>query len=681
MFTSLFKQTVPLRRALLISTAMAVLVPTCGIAQTAAPALPDQIVKDEYGFNLLTKSFFYQGDSLLIGTDEKRGLMFRRVWLDSAWHHNFTYDLLVLPTSGGLYADAVATVGLTTKKFFLKDGDYADDSALGAKLVIEGSNYSLYLNNGTRIIYDVDVTCAQCSGYSGGKNLLASKIIDPDGTTTSLYYKVNPGTQPYFFDAGHRISSAVSSNGYELKFEYVSDIFGYNLGNADSLLLKRVIGVPLATSYCDPLADNCASIQGDNPSLSYVYTPAAQYGDPELVQVTDALHRSTTYRLQAYSRGFSSATRLIGVHLPQDTADSTSVLYDDNGSQPNVVAAITSAGINYNYTSSETYTGGETGYPVVSGRTIVRTDPTGAATTFKAANFQDNEGRITDILDALGNHTTFQHDSHARLLATTKPEGNSTNYSYDGRGNITQLRTISKPGSGLSDLVQTATYDSACLNPLTCNRPISITDSSGSITDLTYDPIHGGLVSAKLPSASVSGIRAEKRYSYTPMQASYKDATGSIVPSGIPTYKITEASSCSSAATCAGTSDETKEIYAYAGNGVANTLALTSKSVASGDGTVSASTSYAYDDIGNIIGEDGPVPGSDDVTSYRYDADRELIGTIMPDPDGAGPLKRRATRTSYNGNGLPTQEETGTVDGATDADWSTFAPIWQIAKN
>jgi RHS repeat-associated protein len=55
----------------------------------------------------------------------------------------------------------------------------------------------------------------------------------------------------------------------------------------------------------------------------------------------------------------------------------------------------------------------------------------------------------------------------------------------------------------------------------------------------------------------------------------------------------------------------------------------------------------------------------------RYDAVGRTVGTIAPDPDGTGPLKHAATRTTYDARGNPIRVETGEL-----ASWQseTVAP-------
>lgn len=56
--------------------------------------------------------------------------------------------------------------------------------------------------------------------------------------------------------------------------------------------------------------------------------------------------------------------------------------------------------------------------------------------------------------------------------------------------------------------------------------------------------------------------------------------------------------------------------------------------------------------------------------AYRYDGAGHVVGEISPDPDGAGPLRFMATRTSYNALGLPVKVETGEL-----AEWQPSSVV------
>ncbi len=68
---------------------------------------------------------------------------------------------------------------------------------------------------------------------------------------------------------------------------------------------------------------------------------------------------------------------------------------------------------------------------------------------------------------------------------------------------------------------------------------------------------------------------------------------------------------------------------------------------------------------------------SDFTTGTRYDAAHRVVGTIMPDPDGAGPLHHLAVRNTYDANGRLTLVEKGELaawqpEAVTPASWSGF---------
>jgi RHS repeat-associated protein len=175
---------------------------------------------------------------------------------------------------------------------------------------------------------------------------------------------------------------------------------------------------------------------------------------------------------------------------------------------------------------------------------------------------------------------------------------------------------------------------------------------------------------------AVGGIAPQTRYSYTALQAYVKNSGGSIVASGISAYRLTGSSACRTTASCAGGADEVKSTIAYGSTGVANNLLPTSMSSGSGDGLLTATSSATYDAVGNLFTTTDPLSR---VTRYRYDADREVVGSVAPDPDGAGALKNRAQRLTYNGDGNVTLAEQGTVLSQSDADWANFATLQQVA--
>src|SRR5205085_11451362 len=124
---------------------------------------------------------------------------------------------------------------------------------------------------------------------------------------------------------------------------------------------------------------------------------------------------------------------------------------------------------------------------------------------------------------------------------------------YDARGNVTTTTKVAKAGSGLSNIVTSASFDSTCSNVVKCNKPNSTTDARGNVTDYTYDGTHGGVLTVTRPAPSAGAVRPQVRYSYSQLTS----ASGDLV------YELTGVSSCQPTSSCTGGSDETKAVIAY----------------------------------------------------------------------------------------------------------------------
>lgn len=288
-------------------------------------------------------------------------------------------------------------------------------------------------------------------------------------------------------------------------------------------------------------------------------------------------------------------------------------------------------------------------------------------------------GRATSVKDALNRTTAYQYDAQKRLQSITQPEGDYAQLTYDMRGNITQTLYVPKSGSGLSNITTSAAYPATCANPVTCNQPTSTTDARGNVTDYTYDPVHGGLLNVTAPAPAPGMSRPQTRITYATQVAQYKNSGGTIVPATTSIVLPVAVSACATGASCTGTANEVKTTVAYGSTGVANNLLPTTTTSGNGNGTLAATTALIYTANGDVASINGPLAGTDDTVTYRYDNARQLVGVISPDPDGAGPLLRRAQRYTYNPRGQVTLSEQGTVTGLTDANWAAFVSLQQQA--
>ncbi|MEA3014275.1 MAG: hypothetical protein QOD42_2820, partial [Sphingomonadales bacterium] len=473
-----------------------------------------------------------------------------------------------------------------------------------------------------------------CNGSPGQDycTALPSSITSPDGKTLTLTWDIwrqrlagdADGDGAPDFGYGARIASISNSFGYVIGFTYAS-------GGSGSF----IVGPPPPASWYQRTGATFhnTNVSGSPSQGSVSYS----YPSTGVTEVTDMGGR--VWRFTGGSLGNMTAIR-----RPGAGADTTSVTV--SGGQ---VTAVTREGVTTTYSRS------------VSGATGTMT-VTNALSQVTTVVSNLTIGRPTSVTDPLSRITAYQYDSDNRLTRVTAPEGNYVQYSYDARGNVTERRAVAKSGSGLPDMVTSATFDTSCADPETCNRMNSSTDARGNVTNYTYDATHGGLLTVTGPAPGGSGDRPQTRYAYTL-------ANGE--------YRLTGVSACAAgtAPSCVGTAGETRATIAYDANGN-----VTSRTVADGTGALSAAQAMTYDALGNLLTVDGPIAGSADTLRYRYNAARQMVGAIGPDPDGGGALKHLAQRITYT-NGLATRAEAGNVDSQSDGDWAAFSPLQRVEQD
>ena len=220
-----------------------------------------------------------------------------------------------------------------------------------------------------------------------------------------------------------------------------------------------------------------------------------------------------------------------------------------------------------------------------------------------------------------------------------------------------------KPGGGAARVTFQAGYPAYCSvgTMKVCNKPLYTIDANGGRTDYTYHA-PSGMVETKTAPAGAGGVRPQTRYFYQQLEARILNSAGQLTPTGRPIWKLTSVSECRTQASCANTADETIKAYTYNDN-----LLPITETTRVGDNSIAAvTTGTTYDAVGNVVATDGPLPGPQDTTYFVYNVYRELVATISPDPDGAGPLPRTVERNIYNADGKPIRVETGTAQ-TTDA--------------
>jgi RHS repeat-associated protein len=598
------------------------------MAQVSAPAPVRQSV-DGNGVDLFLGTINIDGPTLSAGQAPPQGLAWRKMVRGAGgWGDNLVATLTV--SGSTVYVSFAGT----SDRFTISGSTYTSTEGDGATLSLSSGVYTYTMADGTVAhLKNIYVGVYPYGNVAG----VVTDVTRPNGEALTYTYnnmrycaETKPGADGdicMLHKTAYRISSITNNSGYRLDFLYANwddpawdpDVLP---SNDDFNNWGGITGVSMT---------NSAVAGASSRSQNFGYTTI---GGNSYFTVTDPMSRVTKYR--------QALPGIAGVIRPGKTAEDVTITYDGS----NRVASVT------NPAGTTTY-----GYADASGvRTTTVTDPGGHATVY---TFDIASNRMLSATNPLSKTTSWQYDASGRVTRATAPEGNYTQYTYDARGNVTETRNVAKSGSGLADIVTSAGYDATCSNVATCNQPNWTKDAKGNQTDYTYDPTTGNLLTVTSPAATAGGTRPKATYSYT-------------ATSGV--QLLTGTSTCQTTASCVATGDEVKTTIGYNSNLLPNTVTK-----AAGDGSLTAMTTIGYDDVGNVQTVDGPLTGTADTATYRYDADREQVGVISADPDGGGALKRRATRTTYNDRGIATLVEVGTVNGTADSDWSAFISLQQVA--
>ncbi|RXZ63894.1 hypothetical protein ETX26_08030, partial [Pelagerythrobacter rhizovicinus] len=647
----------------------------CGTA--AAPVLaqtadaPEQYRNnDEHGVDLTTGTYnpvIVEGS---IGNAEE-GISLVRYHGQAGWKDNWSGDLRITGNPGSQVA--TITFGNISEKFTQSGSSWVNTKANGATLVKQVTSspfvpdQTLYIftaRDGSEITYTTvkslltsqtnteptSMTIAMASIYCNSSNAadcaLPTSIEAPDGSSYALTWDTPHQCETTFepptyeqvttCNVVYRLLDVRSRTSYGMKVKYQSNSWpqGSPAPAPDWTKRSGAKFFDLSEVYCDPTALNCDSVTAAS-SVSYSYSGG---------QTTITDDKGGQWVLT------TSGGRVTGIRRPGASSDTTSISYGTNGR----VSSITVDG----ETKTYDWTTGTT--------TVVETSTSGGESSTVTSTPAAQQP--VSIENGTNDTISFTYDANGRKIRETRPEGDYAHWTRDARGNVTETRHVAKPNSGLADIVATASFPATCTNPATCNKPDYTIDARGNRTDYTY-ATHGGVTRVRYPAPSGSGTRPEINYVYSARFPHIRNASGNLVPASQAQYKVTQITACATAATCSGTANETKVTLAYD----TPNLLLTQMTVASGNGAVSATTTYAYDDADNLITVDGPLSGTGDTTHYFYDAYNRRRGVIGPDPDGAGSRQRRAERYTFDIESRVTKVETGHANAATEAALNAMA--------
>jgi RHS repeat-associated protein len=550
------------------------------------------------------------------------GLLRNASGYSSPFVDNFTGVLNSKIGTGGTFF--TVSIGGSSEQFRLSSSEYLNTNGGTGILSFNSATntYTYTVNNGTLYSFNGNLVNAPSNSYGVEANKgILTKIEKPDGEIINIkLVRVLDNANAEYWVAT-RVSSSLGWN------------LAYNFEDVKNFVPKKLYILNSSVDFCEANALSCTSANsGQAPTLNISY-------ENNSYKYTDA---NNTHLATITSATTGSVKTPSGVEKK--------ISYDNGGRVSKV-----QVGSTY-WTYAYAFNGDI--------QTTTVTDMNGGT---RVLRYDTTANRILSNQDELGRVVGYGYDSNGRVTQVISPDatysgatltGGYSAFEYDARGNVT--KTTVMPKGGGTALVTTASYPATCDNVKTCNKPTYVIDAAGVRTDYSYDAAHGGILTQT--KTAVNSVQAQTRYTYSQLTPNIKDASGNLVAqTATPVWRLTGTATCMSAnlAACVGKVDEVKTVIAY---NTTNILPI-SKTISRGDGSLSQTTSYAYDINGNVTLEDGPKSGTVDAIYHFYDNLNRKIGSIGIDPDGSGSRPRPASRTYFDVDGRVSKADVGTVTG------------------
>jgi RHS repeat-associated protein len=260
--------------------------------------------------------------------------------------------------------------------------------------------------------------------------------------------------------------------------------------------------------------------------------------------------------------------------------------------------------------------------------------------------YYDNYGNPVRYIDEIGREFTAEYDGRKRVTKRIYPEGDNDVFAYDTFDNVTGLTRNPKPGSGLSPISITATYNT------TWNKIASLTDGRGNTTTFTYHPSGNGagqLATAVRPAVGGSSPTYSFGYNAIGLATSEVDPTGRTTSHGY--------------------------------NGFGDRTSTTVATAAIGGPALNLTSTFTPDSWGDIVTAVDP---RSNATTTTYDAARRPT-VVKNHNGGSGAALLAASQTTYDLLGRVTKTEGGTAFSGTNVTaWQTleqrtYTPTSQVA--
>ena len=601
------------------------------------PAPPAAVSTDPV--DLSTGAFLYNHDDITIGTaGSPVGLTFQRSYTSSnryvrgplglGWTHGFAIDATVnsdglkgmgqdLPIDG-----AAAIVGA-----YVAQDLFSDSTKPLANVIVASLSQRWFMDQLINNAVNV-ATGAQTEQFM----LLADGSYNPrPGTSSRLslnggayVLKYKDGTSLNFNSTGD-IATVTSPAGVTVTFVYNA---------ASPPLLTSVtngFGRALTLNY-----NGSSQLTSVSDNASPARTVAFGYdGSGDLISFTDPIGNVTTFSYTPPG-------------APLTPGLLTQIFYPSNPGTAFVTNTYDSLGRVASQTNANNAPGNNTTWNYYfAGYRSEENDPYGTQHVL----YYNPRGKVLfDIADFAGLNrlTANVYDGLDRVTSTTFPEGNSVGYAYDGAANPWANNVVStaqspKPGSPLSPLNTTYTYES------TFNKPTSITDPRGLVTTMSYHGVTGNLLSIVDDAGSAPHFNAMATFTYNDF--------GQVLTATDPLGTVTKTSYDSFGNATSVTRDfgsnRLNQLTTMSYNAVGDVISVTDP-----NGNVATSTFDAARRLKTSASPANVAAPNGLVTALSYDPDSRVIqtqqsanGTVLRTASTTyTPTGKPATATDGNGN-------------------------------
>ena len=545
----------------------------------------------------------------------------------SGRYTTYTYDALGRPLTSTVHTSTFSS-GETTSYTYTPTGQQATVTYPGVRNAVTGvthqleATYTYDADNNVLTKAQSDVTGADASRtttYTYNDHNEVAAVTQPAGATSGGSSQANGAssanpqgaTTGYDYDPFGNVTQVTDPNGNQYRYTYNE----YN-EKAQAVLYTPNTNAASSAASCSSPATQDADGGCDLVVDAYTYDPAGL-----LAATTDAMGRIT-------NDTYDHDQELIETSVTQPCSTSAPCT-SMNPCTPTAQCTSGSVG------TMTVYTYDGAGNQVSKAVSATHGGSAGATTTTDYT-YDAAKRLTTEVDDAtpsgasgsgyLNRTIAYTYDADNHRLSVTTGTGSAldvTDYGYDSAGDMTS-QTVQ---DGSTSLETTWTYDQNGL-PLSKTTPAG--NASGATaadytTNYTYDP-SGNLGTETGPPIPTSTFASQTATSTRPLTTygynTFGDQTQVVGP------------------------DRNDTVTAYDGDGRKTSVTQPSYTPPGTSTPIAATTSYAYDEVGNLTSVKNPVGN---VASYTYDALGDQ--TSVTDPQLPGQSAAGTWTYTYDADG------------------------------